>query len=76
VTKQTLTTGGSIPLPIIRQGSLFGIQDLFDLEPTRRFEAVFSTLELASVVSAVSKQSWLGAPTELNYGLLKYIQIL
>ena len=26
-------------MSIIRQGSLFGIQDLYDLEPTQRFEA-------------------------------------
>ncbi|PLR88958.1 transposase [Bacillus sp. T33-2] len=54
-------------MPIIRQGSLFGIQDLYDLEPTQRFEAVFSTIDLDSAVLAVSKKSWLGAPTELNY---------
>ncbi len=28
-------------MPIIRQGSLFDLQELYDLEPTRRFEAVF-----------------------------------
>lgn len=54
-------------MPIIRQGSLFSIQDLFDLEPTQRFEAVFSTIDQDSAVLAVSIKSWLGAPTELNY---------
>lgn len=43
-------------MTIIRQGSLFGIQDLFDLEPTQRFEAVFSTIDLDSAVLAVSKK--------------------
>lgn len=57
-------------MTIIRQGSLFSIQDLFDLEPTQRFEAVFSTIDLDSAVSAVSKKSWLGAPTELNYAAM------
>jgi transposase len=57
-------------MPIIRQGSLFGIQELFDLEPTQRFEAVFSAIDMDSAVLAVSKQSWLGAPTELNYAAM------
>lgn len=57
-------------MPIIRQGSLFGIQDLYDLEPTQRFEAIFSTIDIDSAVLAVSKKSWLGAPTELNYAAM------
>ena len=57
-------------MPIIRQGSLFGIQDLYDLEPTHRFEAIFSTIDIDSAVLAVSKKSWLGAPTELNYAAM------
>ena len=28
-------------MTIIRQGSLFEIQELYDLEPTQRFEAIF-----------------------------------
>lgn len=57
-------------MTIIRQGSLFSIQDLFDLEPTQRFEAVFSTIDMDSAVLAVSKKSWLDAPTELNYAAM------
>jgi transposase len=57
-------------MSIIRQGSLFGIQDLFDLEPTQRFEAIFSTIDLDFAVSAVPKKSWLGAPTELIYAAM------
>ncbi|MCM3442928.1 hypothetical protein [Metabacillus halosaccharovorans] len=30
-------------MPVIRQGSLFGIQDLYDLEPTQRFDAIFTS---------------------------------
>lgn len=57
-------------MSIIKQESLFGIQELFDLEPTQRFHAVFSTIDIDSAVSAVSKKSWLGAPTELNYAAM------
>lgn len=59
-------------MPIIRQGSLFGIQDLYDLEPTQRFDAIFSTIDIESVILVVSKKSWLGAPSELNYAAMIY----
>lgn len=59
-------------MPIIRQESLFSIQDLYDLEPTQRFEAIFSTIDMDSAIYAVSKKSWLGAPTELNYAAMIY----
>lgn len=59
-------------MPIIRQESLFSIQDLYDLEPTQRFEAIFSTLDMDSAIYAVSKKAWLGAPTELNYAAMIY----
>ncbi|MDP7980796.1 transposase [Bacillus sp. WLY-B-L8] len=59
-------------MPIIRQGSLFGIQDLYDLEPTRRFEAIFSTLTIEPILAVVSKRSIYGAPTELNYAAMIY----
>jgi transposase len=44
-------------MPIIRQENLFGIQELFDLEPTQRFEAFFSAKNIDSAVFAVSKKS-------------------
>ncbi|MGY3718871.1 IS5/IS1182 family transposase, partial [Sutcliffiella cohnii] len=59
-------------MPIIRQESLFSIQDLYDLESTQRFEAIFSTIDMDSAIYAVSKKSWLGAPTELNYAAMIY----
>lgn len=59
-------------MPIIRQGSLFDIQDLYDLEPTHRFEAIFSAIDIDSAIQAVSKKSWRGAPTELNYPAMIY----
>jgi len=33
-------------MSIIRQESLFGMQDLYELEPTKRFDAIFSTLHI------------------------------
>lgn len=54
-------------MPIIRQVSLFDIQELYDLEPTQRYEAIFSALDLEKIVAVVSKKSWRGAPVELNY---------
>ncbi|MED3038018.1 IS5/IS1182 family transposase [Bacillus thuringiensis] len=59
-------------MPIIRQESLFDIQDLYDLEPTRRFEAIFSTLTIEPVLATVSKRSIYGAPTKLNYAAMIY----
>jgi transposase len=52
---------------IIRQGSLFDLQDLYDLEPTHRYEAILSSVDVDSIVCQVSKKSWRGAPVELNY---------
>ncbi|WP_157796445.1 hypothetical protein [Bacillus sp. FJAT-45037] len=44
-------------MTIIRQGSLFDLQDLYDLEPTYRFEAVFSTIDIYPVLTVVSKKA-------------------
>ncbi|PUA38388.1 hypothetical protein C8Z91_14480 [Paenibacillus elgii] len=59
-------------MPIIRQGSLFDIQDLFDLEPPQRFEAIFSTLDIEPILYTIAKKSTYGAPTELNYAAMLY----
>lgn len=59
-------------MSIIRQGSLFDIQDLYDLEPSKRFESIFSTLTIEPVLAVVSKKSIYGAPTELNYPAMVY----
>lgn len=45
-TTQTNKTGGRLPMTIIRQGSLFDIQELYELEPTQRFEAIFSAIDI------------------------------
>ena len=54
-------------MSIIRQGSLFDIQDLYEMEPSKRFEAVFETLHIEPLLFAVNKKSGFGAPQELNY---------
>jgi transposase len=51
----------------IRQGSLFDMQDLYDLEPTQRYEAILSAIDVEIIFNQVSKKSWRGAPVELNY---------
>lgn len=57
---------------IIRQGSLFDLQDLFDLEPTHRFEALFSTIDIYPILAVVSKKALYGAPVQLNYAAMIY----
>jgi hypothetical protein len=47
--QQKFKNGGKLPMSIIRQGSLFDMQDFYDLEPSKRFErfeAVFSSLRI------------------------------
>jgi transposase len=59
-------------MPIIRQGSLFGLQELYDLEPTQRFEAIFSAIDIDPIFAVVTKKSRLGRPVELNYAAMIY----
>lgn len=59
-------------MPIIRQESLFDMKDLYELEPTKRFEAIFSTLHIEPLLFAVSKKTVYGAPAELNYPAMIY----
>lgn len=55
---------------IIRQPSLFGIQELHDMEPTQKYEEIISTINLDKIYRAVTKKSRLGAPEELNYAAM------
>lgn len=57
-------------MTIIHQTSLFGIQELYDLEPTQKYQEIISTLDLDAVYYAVTKKSHLGAPEALNYGAI------
>lgn len=43
-------------MPIIRQESLFDLQDLYDLEPTQRFDALFSAIDIGPVLHQLSKK--------------------
>jgi len=57
-------------MTIIRQPSLFGIQELYDMEPTQKYEEIISTINLDKIHHAVTKKSRLGAPEELNYAAM------
>lgn len=59
-------------MSIIRQESLFDLQELYELEPTHRFEAVFSTLHIEPMVRVISKKSIYGAPVQLDYRAMIY----
>ncbi|MTT31394.1 IS1182 family transposase [Terrilactibacillus sp. BCM23-1] len=59
-------------MTIIRQGSLFDLQELYDLEPTQRFEAIFSTIDIDPIFALVTKKSRFGRPVELNYAAMIY----
>lgn len=54
-------------MTIIRQESLFGIQELYEMEPPHRYEAIISAIDLDAIYHEVNKKSRLGAPVELNY---------
>lgn len=59
-------------MTIIRQGSLFDLQELYNLEPTHRFEAVFSAVDIEPIFAVVTKKSRFGRPVELNYAAMIY----
>ena len=54
-------------MTIIRQPSLFSIQELYDMEPTQKYEAIISAINLDLIYYEVMKKSRLGAPEELNH---------
>ncbi|GBF12464.1 hypothetical protein HK1_02530 [Tepidibacillus sp. HK-1] len=59
-------------MPIIRQESLFSIQELYDLEPTQRFEAIFSTIGIDPILAVIAKKSRYDRPVKLNYAVMIY----
>ena len=63
-------TGGVLPMTIIRQPSLFSIQELYDMEPTQKYDAILSAINMDAIYYEVSKSSHYGAPTELNYAAM------
>jgi transposase len=56
----------------IRQGHLFSLQDLFDLEPTERYTAIFEGINIIPLLKVVSKKVCEGAPQSLNYPAMIY----
>ncbi|MEK5067667.1 IS1182 family transposase [Sporosarcina sp. FSL K6-1508] len=59
-------------MSIIRQQSLFDMHELYKMEPTHHFEAVFSTVNLNPILNLFDKPKKVGAPRELNYGAMIY----
>ena len=59
-------------MPIIRQGCLFGLQELYDLEPTQRFEAIFTAIDIHPIFAVLAEKSSLGRPVDLNYAAMIY----
>lgn len=59
-------------MSIIRQQSLFDIHELYEMEPTERFNAIFPTINLGPIWVLFRKQTNIGAPRELNYGAMVY----
>lgn len=72
VTTTTHKQEGKRSMSIIRQDNLFDMQELFEMEPTHRFNAIFSTLELGPLLRIFDKKTHRGAPRELNYGAMIY----
>src|SRR5690625_4392276 len=54
-------------MTIIRQPSLFSIQELYDMQPTQKYDAIISAINLDAIYLAVCKKSKVGAPQDLNY---------
>ena len=64
---QTNSKEGKTPMSIVRQESLFSMQILFDLEPTQRYDEIFSAIDIHPILNIVEKKSSLGRPVDLNY---------
>src|SRR5699024_5448470 len=59
-----------LPMTIIRQPSLFSIQELYDMEPTQKYDEIISAIDMDAIYYEISKKTRLGAPTELNYAAM------
>jgi|SRR5690625_1241833 len=54
----------------IIQPSLFSSQELYDMEPTQKYDAIISATDMGAIYYEVSKKSRYGAPIELNYAAM------
>lgn len=57
-------------MTIVKQMSLFDIQELMDLESSHRFDAIFATFDIQPIFQLFSKKTMRGAPRECNYGAM------
>ena len=57
-------------MTIVKQISLFDIQELFEMESSHRFDAIFSTFDVQPIFHLFSKKTMRGAPRECNYGAM------
>ena len=64
--KHPKKTGGVLPMTIIRQQSLFRIEELYEMEPTQIYEEIMAPIDLDIIFYEINKKSHLGAPSELN----------
>ena len=57
-------------MTIVKQISLFDIQELFEMESSHRFDAIFATFDVQPIFQLFSKKTMRGAPRECNYGAM------
>lgn len=57
-------------MTIVKQMSLFDIQELLEMESSRRFDEIFATFDVQPIFQLFSKKTLRGAPRELNYGAM------
>jgi len=57
-------------MTLIRQDSLFDIQELYEMEFTLKFEAVTFSFDLDSIYYAVNEKFQLDAPVKFNYAAM------
>ncbi|WP_318618369.1 transposase [Sporosarcina sp. YIM B06819] len=57
-------------MTIIKQISFFGIQQLFEMESSHRFDSIFATFDVQPIFHLFSKKTLRGAPRECNYGAM------
>lgn len=57
-------------MTIVKQMSLFDIQELLEMESSRRFDAIFATFDVQPIFQLFLKRTLRGAPRELNYGAM------
>ncbi|MFE3575404.1 transposase [Lysinibacillus sp. NPDC059133] len=57
-------------MTIVKQMSLFDIQELLEMESSRRFDTIFATFDVQPIFQLFLKRTLRGAPRELNYGAM------